>query len=85
MSRREGSPELNCPCLSPRIAHPTEWENLLLDYVREHPGVKVIDRLDSIRNLQNRGTMLNSLCGEGILVKVSTHWSARACALSQAL
>jgi hypothetical protein len=37
-----------------------------MSYLREHPEVKVIDRLDGIRTLQNRGTMLLPLQGDGI-------------------
>mmetsp|Transcript_15093 Transcript_15093/g.40824 ORF Transcript_15093/g.40824 Transcript_15093/m.40824 type:complete len:443 (+) Transcript_15093:139-1467(+) len=46
-----------------------EWERNLLDYSKAHPDVTVIDRVDGIRALQNRSTMLSVLNGEGIVLQ----------------
>ena len=48
----------------------TEWERNLLEYSKTHPDVTVIDRVDGIRALQNRSTMLSVLNGEGIVLQV---------------
>lgn len=48
----------------------TDWERNLLDYSKAHPDVTVIDRVDGIRALQNRSTMLSALSGEGIMLQV---------------
>lgn len=52
-----------------------EWERDLLEYSKQHPEVTVIDRVDGIRTLQNRSTMLSPLHGDGILVKVGASCS----------
>jgi hypothetical protein len=46
------------------------WEKNLLEYCKLHPDVTVIDRVEGIRMLHNRLTMLTPLYGEGILVQV---------------
>lgn len=46
-----------------------EWEANLLEYIKQHPRVKVIDKVDGIRTLQNRSTMLTALHGNGIVVQ----------------
>lgn len=46
-----------------------EWEANLLEYVKQHPNVKVIDKVDGIRTLQNRSTMLTALHGNGIVLQ----------------
>ena len=49
---------------------PSEWENDLLEYSVSHPEVRVIDNMECIRTLRNRGTMLTVLKGEDIVLKV---------------
>jgi hypothetical protein len=44
------------------------WEQQLRQYVSDHPQVVVVDRLDKIRQLHNRATMLRPLQGSGILL-----------------
>lgn len=44
------------------------WEQELRAYVAAHPRVVVVDRLDKIRQLHNRATMLRPLQGEGIVL-----------------
>eukprot|EP00775_Hariotina_reticulata_P014719 gene14719-14887_t len=43
-----------------------EWEAYLQQYMAVHPEVTVIDRLDRIKALHNRATMLRPLQGDGI-------------------
>jgi inositol-1,3,4-trisphosphate 5/6-kinase/inositol-tetrakisphosphate 1-kinase len=38
-----------------------DWESNLLSYAKANPNVKIIDRVDGIRTLQNRATMLSPL------------------------
>ena len=47
------------------------WENDLQEYSRTHPEVRVIDSIESIRTLRNRGTMLTVLRGEDIVLQAS--------------
>lgn len=47
------------------------WERLLQHYMSQHPHVKLIDKLDCIRTLQNRATMLTPLTGNGIVIQVT--------------
>jgi len=54
------------------------WERNLQDYAHQHPGVTVIDRVDGIRALQNRATMLSVLDGQGIVLKVGAGSLRRA-------
>uniref|UniRef100_A0A383WNE1 Uncharacterized protein n=1 Tax=Tetradesmus obliquus TaxID=3088 RepID=A0A383WNE1_TETOB len=42
------------------------WEHFLHEYKAAHPEVVIIDRLDRIRALHNRATMLTPLKGDGI-------------------
>lgn len=44
------------------------WERNLKNYIHMHPDVTVIDRLEAIRTLRNRATMLTPLYGKGIVV-----------------
>mmetsp|Transcript_10669 Transcript_10669/g.22930 ORF Transcript_10669/g.22930 Transcript_10669/m.22930 type:complete len:422 (+) Transcript_10669:247-1512(+) len=53
-----------------------DWERNLLEYSKAHPEVRVIDRVDGIRTLQNRATMLSPLHGDGICVQPSRTDSA---------
>lgn len=48
----------------------TDWERNLDEYLRLHPGTTVIDRVDGIRSLQNRATMLLPLQSPGISLEV---------------
>lgn len=45
---------------------PAAWEHFLHEYKAAHPEVVIIDRLDRIRALHNRATMLTPLKGDGI-------------------
>lgn len=42
---------------------------MLQEYKHAHPGVCIIDKLDKIRALHNRATMLTPLQGEGITLQ----------------
>lgn len=53
-----------------------EWERNLEEYMRYRPDTKVIDRVDGIRTLQNRATMLHPLQGVGISFKQPKGWSS---------
>jgi hypothetical protein len=72
----------NCIASAPSVdawkvtmpVHTADWERNLTDYCRQHPDVAVIDRVEGIRLLHNRATMLTPLQGEGITVQVSTAW-----------
>ncbi len=55
-----------------------EWERSLEEYMRYRPDTKVIDRVDGIRTLQNRATMLHPLKGVGICFKVGDETGCRA-------
>jgi hypothetical protein len=48
------------------------WEHFLHEYKAAHPEVCIIDRLDRIRALHNRATMLTALKGEGITLSQVT-------------
>jgi hypothetical protein len=50
-----------------------DWEQQLRQYVADHPQVVVVDRLDKIRQLHNRATMLRPLQGAGILLQQVMH------------
>lgn len=56
---------------------PAAWEHNLQGYTTAHPEVRVIDRVDGIRLLQNRATMLNVLNGNGIALDAAQE--VRAC------
>lgn len=53
-------------CATAICALLAEWEAYLQQYLAAHPEVKVIDRLDRIKALHNRATMLRPLQGDGI-------------------
>lgn len=55
-------PRPGCSCTAAVAA----WEQFLQEYKAAHPEVCIIDRLDRIKALQNRSTMLTPLKGEGI-------------------
>ena len=48
---------------------PAEWESDLHAYSLSHPEVRVIDNVNSIRTLRNRGTMLSVLQGNDIVLQ----------------
>lgn len=50
-------------------ARSADWEQQLLQYVRDNPQVVVVDRLDKIRQVHNRATMLRPLQGDGIILQ----------------
>lgn len=54
-----------CPSLCP----PADWEQQLRQYVSNHPETVVVDRIDKIRQLHNRATMLRPLQGDGVVLQ----------------
>ena len=70
---------LSCPVLAHvclfdvhRVGVTADWEQQLRQYVGNHPQVVVVDRLDKIKQLHNRATMLKPLQGDGILLQQVT-------------
>ncbi len=59
------------------------WESNVHKYLQQHPSVKLIDRVDGIKTLQNRATMLSPLHGGGVNFKVTRHFDVRAKALQR--
>lgn len=62
------------------LCSPAVWEHNLQQYTQKHPEVRVIDRVDGIRLLQNRATMLNVLNGNGMAftVRSALSWCSTA-------
>lgn len=51
------------------LCRPADWEQQLRQYVSNHPETVVVDRIDKIRQLHNRATMLRPLQGDGIVLQ----------------